>query len=152
MTAGKRFVVAFVLILALPACSSTPAAPTSTAPAEAPDGQPAALTIVSASPQAGAQLPRDTPISFEITVDYDLGAHSSGTLDVLVVATRDGSQFGYLDAGNLSQLTTSRGRTTGRFAATFDARAAGQPLHVGVSLAADGKTLTSRALNYTIAP
>ena len=152
MTAGKRFVVAFMLILAVPACSSTPATPTSTAPPEAPAGQPVALTIVSASPQAGAQLPRDTPVAFEITADYDLGAHSSGYLSVVVMASGNGSQFGYLDAGVLSQLTTSRGRTTGRFGAKFDARAAGQPLHVTLALGADGVMPTSRGLGYTISP
>jgi hypothetical protein len=153
MTVAQRVVVALMVILAVQACSSsTPTAPTSAPPPGAPSGQPVALRIVSASPQPGTQLPRDASIAFEVTLDYDLGAHSSGNLTVVMVATRDGSQFGYLDAGVLSTLTTSRGRTTVGFGAKFEARAAGQPLHVTLALGADGVTLTGRTLNYTIAP
>jgi hypothetical protein len=152
MTVPLRFVAAFVVILTVQACSSAPAAPTSAPPPGAPSEQPVALTIVSASPQPGTQLPRDTPISFEVTLDYDLGAHSSGNLTYVMVATGDRSQLGYLDAGLLSTLTTSRGRTTVGFGGKFDARAAGQPLQVTLALGADGVTLTGRGLKYTIAP
>jgi hypothetical protein len=153
MTVVQRFVVAFMVVLAVQACSSsTPTAPTSAPPPGAPSGPPVALTIVSASPQPGTQLPRDTSISFEVTLDYDLGAHSSGDLALLMIAMGSGSQFGYLDAGLLTKLTTTRGRTTVRFGGKFEARAAGQPLRVTLSIFADGMTLTGRTLNYTIAP